>query len=104
MLDDLGILATLGWFCREFQKDHPGIDVETEFGVEEHEISPALKLVIFRIVQDALKNVALHGGANHIRLGLAGKDRYLGLEMEDNGRGGILFAPCLRKATPAAWV
>ena len=87
VLDDLGIIATIGWFCREFQKDHPGIDVKTEFGVGEHEVAPDLKLVIFRIVQDAFKNVALHSGASLIRVSLVGKDRYLCLDIEDNGKG-----------------
>src|SRR5208283_3131926 len=31
VLDDLGIVATLSWFCREFQKDHPNILVESQF-------------------------------------------------------------------------
>ena len=73
VLDDLGILPTLRWFCREFQKDHPDIDVETQFGVAEHEVAPDLKLVIFRVVQDALKNVATHSGAGLLRVSLVGK-------------------------------
>ncbi|MDA8308146.1 MAG: response regulator [Deltaproteobacteria bacterium] len=87
VLDDLGILATLRWFCREFQKDHPDIEVDSEFGVREHEVAPDLKLVIFRIVQDALKNVAAHSGASRLRVSLIGKDEYLSLDIGDNGKG-----------------
>ncbi len=87
VLEDLGILATLGWFCREFRKDHPDIDVESELGVKEHEVAPDLKLVIFRIVQDAFKNVAAHSGASLIRVSLVGTDECLILDIGDNGRG-----------------
>ena len=87
VLDDLGILATLRWSCREFQKDHPCIEVESEFSVSEECISADLRLVIFRIVQDAFKNVAAHSGALCVRISLVQQDGYLTLGIEDNGSG-----------------
>ena len=32
VLDDLGILATISWFCREFKITYPGINIETQDG------------------------------------------------------------------------
>lgn len=87
ILDDLGIIATLKWFCREFPKDHPGLHVKAELRVGEHEVAPELKLVIFRIVQDALKNAATHSEAGLIKISLSGKEGYLSLEIADNGKG-----------------
>ncbi len=87
VLDDLGILATLRWYCREFQKDHPDIMLESEFEVAEQEISEGLKLVIFRIVQDAFRNVAAHSKALHTRLSLVAENGYLKLGIGDNGTG-----------------
>ena len=69
-LDDLGILATLNWFCREFQKDHPAIRLERKLDANEREISADLRLVIFRIAQDALKNIATHSGADFASISL----------------------------------
>jgi signal transduction histidine kinase len=86
-LEDLGILATLNWFCREFQKDHPAILVERRFEANEHEISVDLRLVIFRIVQDALKNVAAHSKADRACVLLTRENGFLSLDIGDNGTG-----------------
>ncbi len=91
VLDDLGILATLKWFCREFQKDHPDIGVESEFEVSEELISADLKLMIFRIVQEAFKNVADHSGSYHVRVKLIGGNGLLRLDIEDDGKGFDVF-------------
>jgi len=87
VLDDLGILATLSWFFREFQKAHPSIEVGMKFDVGEQDISADLKLEIFRIVQDAFKNVAVHSKADHAQISLIGENRYIRLDIWDNGNG-----------------
>jgi PAS domain S-box-containing protein len=87
ILDDLGIKATLSWFCREFQKTYTDIHIEQELSVREDQIQDALKIIIFRITQEALNNVAKHGRAGSIRLALAENEQGLGLEIQDNGRG-----------------
>ena len=38
VLDDLGILPALNWFCREYQKTYSHISVEKQIGIEEHEV------------------------------------------------------------------
>jgi signal transduction histidine kinase len=87
VLDDLGIVATLSWFCREFQNDHPNVEVEMESDVSEQDISADLKLEIFRIVQDAFNNVAVHSKAESARVSLIGENRSVRLEIWDNGNG-----------------
>ncbi len=61
ILDDLGILATLNWYCREFSKLHPEVDITTVFDVDEAEIPDELKVIIYRLVQDALE-ITINGG------------------------------------------
>lgn len=87
-LDDLGILATLNWFAREFRATYRHITVDLEIGVGEADIPERLKAVVYRIVQDALHNIARHGGraAVCVRLGLFG--RTLELAIEDSGPAG----------------
>ncbi|HIJ68903.1 MAG TPA: response regulator, partial [Deltaproteobacteria bacterium] len=85
VLDDLGIAATLSWFCREFQKDHPNILVESQFKVREEEITADLRLVIFRIVQNAFDSVTAHSKAGRTRVSLVGEDGYVRLDIGDNG-------------------
>jgi signal transduction histidine kinase/DNA-binding response OmpR family regulator len=87
MIDDLGILATLNWYCREFEQIFTTIHVEKQVNIEEIEIPDYLKIVIFRIVQEGMNNIAKHSGANHISLALQKINNTLALSIEDNGRG-----------------
>ena len=87
MIDDLGILATLNWYCREFEQIFTTIHVEKQVNIEEIEIPDRLKIVIFRIVQEGMNNIAKHSGANHISLALEKTNDTLTLSIEDNGRG-----------------
>jgi PAS domain S-box-containing protein len=86
-LDDLGILATISWFCREFQTTYSNILLKQEVQVEERQISAQLKTVIFRIIQESLNNIGKHSQADQITLNLAKKDRHLHLDIRDNGVG-----------------
>jgi PAS domain S-box-containing protein len=87
MLDDLGIIATIGWFCREYQKTYTGICFENQIRIEEEEIPELLKIVIFRIVQEALNNIAKHSGAESVDVCLERIGGYIKLAIEDNGKG-----------------
>jgi PAS domain S-box-containing protein len=86
-LDDLGIRATLSWFCREYQRIYSEIRIEQEIEVRENEIPHDLKTVIYRVLQEAMNNVAKHSGAKRVRLSLAKKNGWIQLRVEDNGSG-----------------
>jgi signal transduction histidine kinase len=87
ILDDLGILATINWFCREFQKVYAGIRVEADIDVREDVIPSALKTVIYRILQEALNNVAKHSAADLVQLSLEQKGHRIIMHIQDNGVG-----------------
>ncbi len=87
MLDDLGVLTTLGWFTRNFQSVYPAVSVKIDILVEEKDIPDPLKIVIFRVVQEAFHNVAKHSGANKVMLKLEKRDNLIRMTIEDNGRG-----------------
>lgn len=87
ILDDLGIVVTLNWACNEFNRTYSHIRVEQDIqDVEEH-VPERLKIVIYRVVQEALNNVAKHSGADLVRVGLIMEKSRLILSIEDNGRG-----------------
>jgi signal transduction histidine kinase len=86
-LDDLGILATIGWFCREFQSVYAGIRIETTIDIEENEVPLYLKTTIYRIMQEALNNVAKHSNANFVQMQLLKTKTGMHLNIHDNGRG-----------------
>lgn len=86
-LDDLGILATLSWFFREFEATCRDIQVEKAFAVKEENIPRPLKTTIFRITQEATANIVKHAGADRMRVGLIHQGDTLELTVEDNGQG-----------------
>jgi signal transduction histidine kinase len=77
----------LGWFCREFQATYSGIRILREIDLQEEDVPEPLKIVIFRIVQEAMNNVVKHSTADKVRLRLTKSDGALDLEIEDNGPG-----------------
>ena len=87
ILDDLGILATISWFCREYQGIYGSIRVQRQLEVEEDEVPPPLKTVIYRVLQEAMNNVAKHSQATKILLSLRKVDDCLELVIQDNGVG-----------------
>jgi PAS domain S-box-containing protein len=87
ILDDLGILATITWFCREFQKVYASIRIKIETDIQEDAIPSALKTVIYRIMQEALNNVAKHSSADLIQLTLKKTDNRIKFIIADNGVG-----------------
>ena len=60
LLDDLGILPTLTWYAREFQKIYSQMAIEQRLEVREEDVPELLKVVIFRIIQEALNNIGKH--------------------------------------------
>jgi len=87
MLDDLGLLPTLSWFCRRFQTIYSGIRVDQEVTIEESEVPVSLKIVIYRVIQETMNNSAKHSKANRLRLCLLKMDGRINLMVEDNGQG-----------------
>ena len=87
ILDDLGLLAGLSWFCRRFQTTYSNIQIERQIEVEEGDVSPPLKIVVFRVTQEAMNNIAKHSKADLVRLRLLKIDGTLELILQDNGQG-----------------
>lgn len=86
-LDDLGILATLGWLAREFRGVHPHIDLETRIEVHEEDIPLVAKTAVYRIAQEALNNVAIHARARRVALWLQRRVSRIELVVRDDGVG-----------------
>ena len=86
-LDDLGILATIGWFCREFQMTFSAVRIDKDISIDESDIPESLKIVIYRVLQEALNNVAKHSGADRVTISLTKRNSEIELAIEDNGCG-----------------
>ena len=87
ILDDLGLFAAIRGICREFKEVYSDIQVTSKFEIDEHEVPGSLKILIFRISQEALNNVAKHSGADTVNLSLKKTKRKFELTIKDNGKG-----------------
>jgi len=88
MLDDLGIISTINWFCRQYQVTYKNIGIDKQIYLEENEIVDSRKIVIYRIIQEALNNVAKHSGADTVCIQLRKLDEnFIQLLIADNGCG-----------------
>ncbi len=90
ILDDLGIVATIRWLCRQFQQLHPQQQIESNLKVDEEQVPDRLKTVVYRILQEALNNAARHSGAKLVVVSLEKEANGLHLTVQDDGGG---FSP-----------
>jgi signal transduction histidine kinase len=87
VLDDLGLAAALERYVAEYQRR---FDVRVDFravGFEEQRLLPAIETAIYRIVQEALTNVARHAQAEHASVLLERRKDRVRAIIEDNGNG-----------------
>jgi PAS domain S-box-containing protein len=87
ILDDLGILATISWILREFESVHTDIQLDRCIKIQESDVPDSLKIVIYRILREALNNVAKHSQASKVRVLLNNNGHSLELLIKDNGIG-----------------
>ena len=87
MLDDLGLLPTISWFCREFEATFSEIKIIRNIDIEERDVPDSLKIVIYRIIQEAMNNIAKHSEADSARISLGISDNVIELVVSDNGKG-----------------
>jgi signal transduction histidine kinase len=87
ILDDMGLLATIRWFSRRFQGLHSALKIEDKLDIDEMVVPEKLKIVIYRVLQEALSNIAKHSGADHVRVSLRQRRKMVELSIEDNGKG-----------------
>ena len=88
-LDDLGLMATIQWYLRQFQRLYGNIRVECRTDIAEEDVPEAMKIIIYRIIQEGLSNAEKHSEASSIRLqmGFSDGNRSISLLVEDDGRG-----------------
>ena len=86
LLDDLGLVAALQWYVdREARR--AGLTPEIVVDLRDARLSPEVETACFRIVQEALTNVARHSGARHVWIELRQRGSALHLSIRDDGVG-----------------
>lgn len=86
MLDDQGLLPTLRWHLQRFQ-DQTEIEVDFQQSGLERRFEQEIETAAYRIVQEALTNVARHGRVREVRVRVRSDERILEVQVEDDGAG-----------------
>lgn len=85
-LDDLGLESALAVLCERFA-ERTGLRITQTIDPELPTLPPEIELVVYRVAQEALTNVARHSGADQAELSLEHSDDLLTLTVSDRGRG-----------------
>ncbi len=86
ILDDLGLQAATEWYVKDFAA-RTGIECRLELADPELELDRHRSTALFRILQEALTNVARHAGAGRVAVRLGPDDGAVELSVRDNGKG-----------------
>jgi signal transduction histidine kinase len=86
LLDDLGLPAAIEWYLRGFGKRY-GVRVEVIHDSMEERFTPEIEAAAYRIIQEALTNVAKHASATSCRVYLQRLPNTILMTIEDDGAG-----------------
>lgn len=101
-LDDLGLVAALRWYVREYERRQL-LAVDFVVQGEESRLPTVYETVIFRIVQEALTNVAKHAQATQVTLTLTIQPGQISVTVTDNGCGFDLAALPTEQGQRVGW-
>jgi signal transduction histidine kinase len=95
VLDDLGLASAVRWYA-ERQLLPLGIAVRCEFsGLDGRRLPAEIETALFRVVQEALTNIAKHSAADTVLVECAAREGVVTVQIEDDGRGFDPEAPAL---------
>ena len=86
MLDDLGLLATLRWLVSELKEQH-GIETDLRVLGIERRLSPEAEFTLFRIVQEALRNIEKHAETSQAEVEIEFDEGKTRISVSDKGKG-----------------
>ncbi|HEY6043063.1 MAG TPA: sensor histidine kinase, partial [Anaerolineae bacterium] len=86
VLDDLGLIAAMRAYAEEHLVPH-GVELKVEVQGTGRRLAPELEIALFRIVQEAINNIANHAAARHVDLFLEFRDGSVRVTLRDDGRG-----------------
>jgi signal transduction histidine kinase len=85
-LDDLGLSAAIRWYSTKIQ-EHSPLSIRVDIHGEECDLDDAMKITIFRIIQESLNNIIKHSQASHVNIHLHFDEKNVRISVFDNGIG-----------------
>ena len=87
ILDDVGLAAAVTRHVQDFARLH-GIPVDVRIdGLDGEPLPPLVQTTVYRVLQEALTNVARHARARSVRVRLARVEAMVELRVQDDGAG-----------------
>jgi len=86
MLDELGLGSAVQWYMEQFQQ-RTEINCQSSVELNDIPLDSAHAITVFRILQEALTNVARHANATHVTLVLKGESDRFDMQLLDDGDG-----------------
>jgi signal transduction histidine kinase len=86
-LDSIGLGGAIRTSCRRMEDQFREMRIDFRFDIEEDEIPDSLKLVVYRIAQEALTNAGKHASAEKVAVAIGKEEGSLLLSVEDDGCG-----------------
>jgi len=86
MLDDLGLNAAIEWLARDAAR-RMDVEITVRLGEEDPPLAEAAAIAVYRMVQEALTNVARHAHATDVGIEMRQQGGELVLTVRDNGVG-----------------
>jgi two-component system sensor histidine kinase UhpB len=91
-LDDHGLVPAVNTQLKRFA-DQTGIAGELKTVGDSSRLSEDQQIVVYRVAQESLSNVAQHSGAKRVEVNLAAREEGVTLRVRDDGRGFDTFTP-----------
>lgn len=99
VLDDYGLVAAIRWYADKFRQ-RTGIEIMVE--TEDIQRPPLqVEIVLFRVLQEALTNIARHASATRLKIKLVEVQEKMCMEIADNGVGFDPRSQSKRNSEPA---
>lgn len=86
ILDDLGLIRTLEWYIERFE-DRTNISVCMELSKVNHRFNRNIEIILYRIIQEALNNIAKHSNARKVNINISKIETLLWIIIQDDGEG-----------------
>jgi PAS domain S-box-containing protein len=86
VLDDLGLEAALEWMTEAFEQRY-GVLARCEIQADTLRLNDLAAICLYRVVQEALTNVARHAHANQVSVRLSADNNQCRLRIRDDGVG-----------------
>jgi len=85
-LDRLGLLPAVEWLASR-EAEYSGMKIDVRFLGDERRLPDEVELVLFRITQEALRNVWKHAKATHVEVTIEFTQTKIRITVSDNGEG-----------------